>query len=116
MHYVNCYMCDAYYSQDGNPFYIADDGLMACVNCGSEQMDLKKEICDSNVIYTLTADNFSEMLVEHAYDVECDLKRHGILFTVCQLKETSTVFTISEEQVTLAMLAGVDIEDLFYFI
>lgn len=114
MHYVNCYMCEAYYKQDGNPFYVADDGQLACESCGSDQLVSEKKIQGSNIIYTLTAVDFSEMLDSVTYEIECDLKRYDVPFEIEMPDCESSIFTISKERATLHMLSGVDVDDLIY--
>jgi hypothetical protein len=114
MHYVNCVQCDAYYSQDGNPFYYNDLGDMICESCAVESLEIEKDSTGNFVTYTVSSEAMADYLDEECYEIGCKLKRIATPFTVHIESTQKHIFTIAKEHVTLSTLTGVDIDDLFY--
>ena len=107
-------MCDAYYSQDGNPFYIDDHGQHVCETCYEcVSCCVEKEVQMYDVAYTLTHTDLSDAHDECCYDIEDALNTSGIEYRVETPDKTTTVFTVSKEQVLLHELAGTDLDTLF---
>lgn len=115
MHYVNCVYCEAYYSQDGNPFYVNDLGEHVCEHCIDGLIDVEKEIKTDTVSYTVHHDGLSELHDDFCYDVESALANNSVPYTQIQHDDTITEFVLSKEQVTILELSGISVDYIFFY-
>lgn len=114
MHYVNCINCDAYYSADGNPYYITDAGDVLCENCSMESTEIDREQSGEKVTYTLSNEYSLELLTEVSCDVENSLKRNNVPFVKIMQNDGIDVYEIQEADIITAKLRGVDVNQLIY--
>lgn len=115
MHYVNCVYCEAYYSQDGNPFFVNDLGEHVCESCVEDLIEVRKDVDTDTVKYTICHEGLSELHDDFCYDVESDLKHKEVSWTQNSVDENITEFILKKEQATILELSGISVDYIFFY-
>lgn len=113
MHYVNCVNCDAYYSADGNPYFVTESHDILCESCSVETTEVEKTDHGDTVKYTIVNEWSDELQYEEANDIEEYLKKNGISFVRTMIPDGPDVFELAKDDILVAQLKGHKVDDIF---